>query len=243
MITSGQKPLQLSPTVLDSYPGLLLKLWAENEQDRAFAFEARAFGKDVDQKLPQAVATDSTPSSTPLDRRLLDAAVYSFTLSSRLCGDSIKEYERHLANTEYVNPAMSYASHLAELKALQPLTLADSAYTRSFEPGANRGQLLAQAVEGYRKALSAYERIVLTFHVEAAIIPKVFGNRRVELDQLSDADLDQLYGKLLAAVSSVPAANREYEDDRAEYARYINRSALRLRQLAGYGQRSILQTQ
>ena len=135
---------------------------------------------------------------------------------------------------------MSYASHLAELRPPAP----DSRGFRLhaiISTGSNRRQLLSQAAEEYRRALSAYERIVLTFHVEAAIIPKVFGNRRVDLDQTSDADLDQLYGKLLAAVPSIPLLNREYEDDRAEYARYINRCAVRLTQLAGYGQRSILQ--
>ena len=242
MHATGQKPLQLSPTVLDSYPGLLLKIWAEREQDRGVSFEARAFGKDADEKSPPAVAVDSPPNATPANRRLEDAAIYSYGLSSRLCGDALGEYERHLANTEYVNPAMSYASHLTELRALKLMTLADWQYAQSFAAGAQRGQLFNDAAASYRRALTAYERIVLTFHVEAAIIPKVFNNQHPDLDQLSDAAVDQLYGRLIQAVQSLPAMTREYEDDRKEYARYIDRIALRLTQLTGYGERSILQT-
>jgi hypothetical protein len=242
MTTTGQKPLQLSDTVLDSYPGLLLKQWAEQEQDRAVSFEARAFGQEAHQKSFPAAAADSPPDAKPVSSALQAGAIYSYGLSARVCGDALKEYQRHLANTQYVNPSMSYASHLAELKALQALATGDHAYAASFESGANRLQLLNEAAVAYRQALSAYERIVLTFHVEAAIIPKVFPNQRVELDKLSDTTMDQLYVRLLAEVQNLPLPAREYEDDREEYARYINRSAVRLQQLAGYGQRSILET-
>jgi len=44
MTVGGQRPLQISDTVVDSRPGLMLKQWAEEEAERAVNSESRALG-------------------------------------------------------------------------------------------------------------------------------------------------------------------------------------------------------
>jgi hypothetical protein len=241
MNVTGQKPLQLSEMVLDAYPGLLLKQWAEREQERADAAEVKAFACKTPPDDRVAAAAATPPSAKVADPDALAAIVYGYALSSRLCGDSIREYQRHLSIPRYDNPYMSYTSHLADLRALQALTAGDEAYARTFLPGADLSRLSAHALEMYRKALSNYERIVLTFNVEAALIPRVFLNPTVKLNQLSDDQLDAAYKRLQAAVKGSPDLANEYADQRAEYASAIDRCVIRLTQL-GYGQKSILQT-
>jgi hypothetical protein len=241
MTTSGQKPLQLSESVLDSYPGLLLRQWAEREQERAWGFEAKAFARPGDEQNPVALAAASPLGATPASAAGLDGEVYSYTLAARLCSDAITEYTRHTANTEYINPNMSYAAQLDDLKALQFQTSGDRDYAAAFLPGADRARLLAQAGASYRQSLSEYERIILKYYIEARIIPKLFPTGHNESDMLNEADLDKKFGEYLHLVGAIEPAGREYEEERAEYARSMNRSGLRLQQLSTYSPKSILQ--
>jgi hypothetical protein len=173
----------------------------------------------------------------------MDAEIYTYTLCARLCGDAIAEYNRHMANTEYVNPNMSYASQVEDLTALRFLTSGDRDYAASFAPGADRSKLLAQASIEYRQALSAYERTVMRYYIEAQIIPKVFTSGRIDVDKLDDdTKLDQAFARYSAAVQAMDMEKREYEQERAEYGRFLGRSSVRLQQLTTHAPKSILET-
>lgn len=243
MTVGGQKPLQLSDTVIDTYPGILMKQWSEFELDRAVGYEGRAFGIGGNNPIPAFVAAQhSPPTATPASPRDLQDAVYCYGLCARLSEGALKEYERHLSNPQYVNPYMSYTSQLIELRAQDTLTAADYAYVQSFLPGAARASLLADAQGRYRDALSRYKRIVLMYCVEPSIRQRIFPRGAVNVDLLSDEQLDQLYATYVQAVLSMPENMREYDDQRTEYGISVNRAQIRVDQLKGYGQRSILET-
>jgi hypothetical protein len=243
MTVGGQKPLQLSDTVIDTYPGILMKQWSEFELDRAVGYEGRAFGIGGDKPIPGFLAAGaSPPTATPGSPRDLQYAVYCYGLCTRLSEGALKEYERHLSNPQYVNPYMSYTSQLLDLRAQHALAAADYVYAQSFLPAADRAALLSQVQGLYRDALSRYKRLVLMYCVEPSIRPRVFPHGDVNVDLLSDEQLDQLYAVYVQAVTSMPANAREYDDQRTEYGISLNRAAIRVEQLKGYGQRSILES-
>lgn len=243
MTVGGQKPLQLSDTVIDTYPAILLKQWSEFEQDRAIGYEGRAFGIGGNNPIPGPVAAQaSAPKANVANRKALDDAIYCFDLSTRLSEASLAEYRRHLSNPQYVNPFMSYVSTMVELEAQRALTAADTDYARSFLPGADRGKLFEQAKTLYREALTRYERIVLTYYVETDIRSKLLQNGALDVDKLSGDQLDHLFSAYMAAIQRIPVAAREFEDQRAEYGNLLGRAAIRIQQLQVAAPRSILET-
>jgi hypothetical protein len=244
MTVGGQKPLQLSDTVIDTYPGILLKQWSEFELDRAVGYEGRAFGIRSDKPIPGFVAARASPPAAPVaSPRDMQDAVYGYGMCARLSEDALNEYERHLSNPQFVNPYMSYASQLIELRAQHALAAADYVYAQSFLPGADRAALFSQAQGIYRDALTRYERIVMTYCMEPVVRQRLFAKGTiVDLDKLSDEQVDRLYAAYVAAVLSTPPPDREYDDQRVEYGVSVNRAQTRLQQLSAFGQRSILQT-
>lgn len=244
MTVGGQKPLQLSDTVIDTYPGIMIKQWAQFELDRAVGYEGQAFGLRIgNDPIPSfIVANANPPTATVTNARAMQDAVYGYDLGSRLCDAAIKEYERHLANPQYVNPYMSYASQLLELRAQHALAAADAVYAKSFMPGADRAALLSEAQGLYRDALSRYKRIVLLYCMEPSIRTRLFPKGPVDFDKLSDAQLDQVYLAYVQLVRALPPASREFDDSRTEYMVPVTRAQMRVEQLSGFGQRSILET-
>lgn len=244
MTVGGQKPLQLSDTVIDTYPAILMKQWAEFEQDRAAGYEGRAFGVRGAGPIPAQVAAAASAPAAPLaSRGALEYADYSYGMAARLTNDAIKEYERHLANPQYVNPYMSYTSQLIDLHAQEALVSADHAYASALLGNpSDRAAKFSEAAEGYRDALTQYERIVLTYYVEGALRPKLFENGTIIPSKLKDDKLDQVFANYLSMLASIPKENREFDDQRDEYGAYLQRAATRVQQLRGFGQRSILQT-
>jgi len=243
MTVGGQRPLQISDTVVDSRPGLLLKQWGEEESDRGVTDESRAFGlfRETDAHALELVTAPITPEAKVVNPHALAAAIYEYQMSARLSADSLKEYERHLSNPQYVNPYQSYTSHLEELRALMALATADNAYMASFAPGADRSTLLKTASENYRKARASYERMVLRYSTEEAVVGPLIRNTRTDIDRISTDDLHALFLKALTAVQALPKNQREYDEQREDYASYIQRADARLRMLAAYDAPSLLQ--
>ena len=242
MTVGGQKPLQLSPQVIDSYPPLLLKQWAEREQERATIASVRAFGVKGDNPDVAASAQASPPNGKVTDSHSYEAALFGFRLAARLCQDAYKEYDRHLSNPEYLNSYVTYTSHKDELQAETAMDRADLAYLSSFSRPADQAHLLAEAGGYYREALTRYEQMVLMYNVEEAVRAKAFPDPRLDVRKLSDEATDRLYAQAMAVVQSLPPTSREHDDERNELGAYIMHAALRLQQLGSYGQRSILQT-
>ena len=243
MTVGGQKPLQLSDTVIDTYPAILLKQWAEFEQTRAVGYEGLAFGLPGDKTIPPLAAAErSMPNAPVVSRRDLDDAIYGFGMAARTAEASLAEYRRHLANPQFVNPYMSYTSTILDLEAQRALTAAEHAYLSSFVPGADQRALQLQAAALYREALTRDERIVLTYYVESPLRARLLANGAVDLEKLPDAQLDALFLEYLKAVAALPPANREYDDNRAEYGQFLGPAGLRVGQLdALLHPRSIMQ--
>ncbi|HXE55898.1 MAG TPA: hypothetical protein VN541_22930 [Tepidisphaeraceae bacterium] len=244
MTVEGQKPLQIGDTVVDSRPALVLKEWADNESDRGVQFEAQAFGLPATaepHELEIQTAPAITPDAKPSDPHLVDAAIYSYRLSSRLCEDSVREFRRHLGNPQYINPYQNYVSHMEELQAIHAEAAANADYLQALKPGADRNALLSRTAAEYRDALTRYERMVLKYALEGPIADALYRNQRGTLDQAPAQQIDALYQQAIEMVSKLPSSGREYDDLRADYGGYVSRTASRLKQLTAYNQPSVLQ--
>jgi hypothetical protein len=231
MIVGGQKPIQLSEQVIDTRPGLMLKQWAEREQEQAINSEGRAFDKSVSQFESQVFDAPVILSDPVKDPRALEQSVYGFKLTATLCTNSLAEYDRHLRNTRYVNAFQTYTSHLDELRAMRALAQGDAAYNALFLPGADRPRLIAEALAAYREARARYERIVLAYYTEEFLAAPLRKNH-IDIKTLSDDALDALYRQMLAAVNIHPADQRGYDEQRQEYGIYLTRIGSRLDQIA-----------
>jgi hypothetical protein len=244
MTVGGQKPLQLSDTVIDSYPAILLRQWAQAEQDRAAGYEGEAFGLGGEDKPINGISTAvASPLDAPVDnRQMLDWAIYCYRTAAQVAADSLAEYHRHLASPQYVNPFMSYTGTLQDLEAQRALTSGDYAYLSCFQPGANQGSLREQAARDYREARTRYEKIVLSSFVETPLRAKLFARGDVDVNKLSDARVDELSNAYLAAVSALPREAREFDDDRRTYGMYITRASIRGQQLEAAAPGAFLRT-
>ena len=234
MTVGGQKPLQLSEQVIDTRPGLMLKQWAEREQEQAIIAEARAFEKQVSEFESQVFDAPIALSDPVKESRALIQAVHGFRLTATLCSDSLAEYDRHLRNTRYVNAFQTYTSHLDELKAMRALAQGDAAYNAMFLPGADRARLLADATAAYKEARARYELIVLSYYTEEFLAAPLRTNN-VDPKKLSYDALDALYRQMLAAVNTHPAEQRGYDEQRQEYGIYLTRANSRLDEVAASG--------
>ena len=243
MTVGGQRAIQVSETVIDSRPGLLLKQWAQEEADRAVVAEAQAYGIASDAQ-PTALELTTAPitaDSKLLDTAALESARYSYSLSAVICQDALKEYRRHLANPQYVNPYQTYLSHLDELGALHALAAADAAYTDALLAKGDRTRQFAQAVAAYQDARARYERMLLKYAMESEVATPLYLDPHVDLGKLTPDDLNQLYLRAMNALPGVPPAQREYEEQRQEYIPYISRADTRMRLLSAYNTPSLLE--
>lgn len=240
MTVGGQRPLQISDTVIDSRPGLILKQWSEEESDRGVTYEAQAFGlpHDAEPHELEGPTAKVSPAQKVADGHAMDAAIYSYRLSARLCADATAEYHRHLKNREFVNQYQDYASHLSELQALGALSAGDAEYLEAFQGGDGKTGALADAKNHYLEARRLYQLIILKYFTEAAVADPMYRAKNVPLNDLSAEQVDQLYAQVMDAVRRLAAEFHEYDDHRADYLAYIDRADVRLHLLGG---RSILQ--
>ena len=235
MTVGGQRPLQISDTVIDSRPGLILKQWSEEESDRGVSYEARAFGlpHEAEPHDLEGPTTKIELTHQIADRHALEAAIYSYQLSARLCADATGEYHRHLKNREFVNQYQDYASHLSELQALGALSAADGEYLEAFQGSDRNAGTLAEAKNHYRQARRFYQLIILKYFTEAAVADPMYRAKNVQLNDLSDDQVDQLYVQVMDAIGRLSAEYHEYDDHRADYLAYIVRAEVRLQLLGG----------
>lgn len=234
MTVGGQKPVQMSDTVIDSRPGLILKQWSQIESDRGLAYEAGAFAVHGDENLMGAATAAIPVNARPASVHDLNAAVYSYGLSAKLCADALREYARHLDNTQYVNSYQIYTSHIDELKSLEALATADHAYLAAFVPGADREKLLISAAGAYRIARAGYERMILTYYTVDPIAAALYRDKKIDLKTLDEEKLNQLYERMLAELEKMPPDQRGFEEERNQNGTYIYRADIRLAQLKAF---------
>jgi hypothetical protein len=235
LAAEGQKPLQMSPMVIDSRPGLELDSWATEEITNGRSNEGRAFGIEVPRD--STAASDAalaaiSPTAPARDPRLLQAAIHDYDLASTLAPEMASEFKRHLSNPLYAMRIQLYASHLDDAVEYQAISSADRDYLllRS-ATGSQASQLRAAAISEYEKALVECERIILTYYMEDEIVRATFPmhERRESVAHFTDQMVNQIFNSALSLLPSDRGA--QFGDDRGPYLRDINRAIARLRQL------------
>jgi len=246
LTVGGQRPLQVSDTVVDSRPAVILKQWCENENDHGVTAEMQAFGG---KPATDVYGMTVTNGSRPMDAKIaspydLQQAIDSFHLSARLGQDGIKEFRRHMANPKYVNPFQSYLSHIEELQAMTAMSSAEADFLTALTASpADRDGLLKKAADEYQNARADYERLTLRYATEAPIALKYYRGtgRNAALDTQNPQELNQLFLRAMADVRQLPQAQREFDDQRDDYTSMVQHADARLRLLGAYNAPSLLQ--
>jgi hypothetical protein len=233
--SEGQKPLQMSPMVIDSRPGLELDSWVAEKATDARTSEGRAFAIDVPREPTESadnVLTAISPDAPARDPRQLQMAIDDYNLAATLAADMGAEFKRHLSNPAYAMRIQLYASHLDDAVEYEAINSADRDYLRlRTEAGSAAAALREADIAEYTRAMVQCERIILTFYTEEQIIRATFprNTRKESVAQFPDRLVMQIFGSAMALVAK--DNQPEFNDDRGPYLRDINRTSARLRQL------------
>jgi len=230
----------LSDTVVDSRPALALKGWSEDEWERGRRLELKALNtapagpERGHLELPTANVTPAAPVS---DKSLLAEAIFSYDLAARLSRDAYDDYARHVR--AYARNLQTYQSHMDSMRAQEPLLLGDRDFLKAIQAGEGeaRKKLLAAAAEQYRAAVRANIGIVFRYYVPEELAQQILpaGVTRADVDhagadgrpRLNDEQMLTAYLKAMGAISQ-----QQFDpdnEDRSEYARYIDRAMSRLK--------------
>jgi len=233
MATEGQKPLQLSAMVIDSQPGLMLKMWAEDELDRGHEQAARAYGlKLTNNVLRNSQMLADVPLNQPIvDREALQGALYNYDLVARLSVDATDEIHRHLSSPQYAARITLYRSHLDDLQAVQHVTAADHDFlAASASSGEQRTQLMQNALAQYQKTQLVTERMVLEHYTEEAVLedPQFLSeyNDHLKLLKLPDNLVNEAFNRAMGIVNKI--RSDAYNTERADYGRIVSRCIARI---------------
>jgi hypothetical protein len=237
MAVGKQSPLQVSDAVIDSRPAVELKGWGDDEFERGRVFEMQAMGLAAPgERLAMEMPTAAVP---PDQKRLADPsaverAVYCYETAARVSDDAQKEYQRHMADPQFLDRAGTYRSHVDTVIAVRELALADRDYLRAAalpEADAGREKLLTEAARRYQEAIGRYQLIVLKFYVTDEMAARTYGDNvnRANIEQRPRAVQDQVMQRVRQALATSPPTG--HEEDVAEYETYIARATARLGQL------------
>ena len=230
---AGQRHAQISDLVVDSRPGLSLRMWAEEELERGRRVELPAFGKEVpterfDMELPTAeMSLTNTPAANAVRE-----ALYDYDLSSRLASDAIKEYERHLL--KHAINRSTYEFHLEHIKLIVDLAAGDRDYLAAqLATGPERERLAKSAAEHYRKSLQQSEFMLVRYHLDDQFVPMLFPPGTSRLNMPPDKVPPSMYRQILLRNRQLlaQAPYDMHQEDRVEYERYADRSMMRLEQI------------
>lgn len=244
--TSKQRHIHLSDSVLDSQPAITLKMWADEEWERGRRLEAKALGQTLPaERFDQEATTAATPLATkPADPSVLPELLHTYKTVIRLADDARAEYERHLANPEYVAKRSLYATHVEGLAAMRSLVSGDDAYVRAMTAtGDAERALLAQEASGhYRNAILQYGLITLRYYTDNSVLVSVLppGVNRTNIgtgppgsiSAVTEDDVLKLLDSTQDALSRRNVRD-ENAEDRSEYDAYIQRALQRIQQIEG----------
>jgi hypothetical protein len=227
-----QRHAQVSDLVIDSRPGLSLRMWGEEELERGRNIELAAFGKEipterVDKELPTADVALATPPSA----KDVQEALFSYGLAAKIEEDSLRAYQIHLA--KYAINRSTYEFHVEHIKGLIPLGQADHDYLAAqLATGPERDRLIASATENYRKAMRQAQYMILRYHIDDELVPKLFpeGVTRMTAEKIPQEKYSEILAKNQEMLKHAPFD--QYAEDRTEYERYAKRAETRLQQLA-----------
>jgi hypothetical protein len=243
----GQKPSQVSESVIDSQPALSLKLWAEEEWERARRMEIKAFGEKLSyERLDLELPTANKPVNGGFkDASVVPEMIYSYNLEVRLIDDSMAEYKRHLANPEFSGKLAMYASHMDQMRGMRGMAIGDRDYLKAMEAPAGspeRAALLASSAQGYRDSIRDFGLTCLRYFTSdglaAAVMPQGVNRTNIGTGPMgsktavTEEDVLRMMNGIRAILDAPGSkAVDENYDDRKEYEAYLHRAAERLDQI------------
>lgn len=232
---AGQRHTQISDLVIDSRPGLSLRMWAEEELERGRNVELAAFGKEIptdpEQRFQKELPTADVALTAAPAPGAVREALYSYQRAAQLLEDAQREYERHLLK-HAVNRS-TYEFHLEHIKNLLHLARGDHDFLAAqLASGSERERLAASAAEHYRKALQQAEYMLVRYHLDDQFTSELFppGTSRMNLENVPP----EMYRQILLRNRELlrrPGVYDQHAEDRVEYESYADRAAIRLTQL------------
>ena len=224
----------LSPMVIDSRPALALKGWSEDEHERGRRFEAAALNAVIplegEVREREPITANIAVDAALTDRDALPRAVESYDIASRLAGDAVVEYERHLRS--FPDRFGPYQSHIDHMKGIESLLAGDRDYLKAMlASGEQRKPHLASAAEHYRNAVRRNLAVVFKYYTNDEIAAAVFppGVTRNDLSKLPAEQYVPTYEKVRRAIGQQPYDSDA--EDRGEYESYAARAQARLKQI------------
>ncbi len=234
---AGQRHTQMSDLVIDSRPGLTLRMWAEEEIERGRNVELAAFGKEIptdpDRRFDKELSTADVALTAAPAPAAVREALYSYEQAAKLLEEAQREYKRHLQ--KHAINRSTYEFHLEHIENLLHLARADHDFLAAqLATGPEREQFAASAAEHYRKALQQAEYMLVRYHIDDQFAAELFPEGTSRLNMPPDKVPPEMYRKILQAYREVlrrPGAYDQHGEDRVEYDRYAGRALLRLMQL------------
>jgi hypothetical protein len=180
--TLGQRHMQISQLVVDSRPALTLEEWSSEEWEVASRAEAQYLGITAPaDRFETLVATAAAKPATVSDsvfaarKSNYDEALFAYSLSRKLATDSIAEMKSHLAIPEYEMHIDEFRSHMEYLAIVDKMLQADELFLKATRAsGAERKQMLAQALGLYREGEKTIGAMRLMYFVDANVYSTVF---------------------------------------------------------------------
>jgi hypothetical protein len=248
-----QHPIEAGSTdpVIDSRPGICLEQWVADEWERGRRFELQMAGHPANPnfdpvalEIPDGQIKLTDPIVNPGAR---EAAIYSYSLASRLSVDARDEFVRHIRG--YPQFAQTYLVHLDDATCDSQLMLADSLYLQAIGTASPaREQLMKDAAEHYDIAVYALAMTILKFYVDDEVAAQTYpidpatGKRytRTTIESADSKTVLSTLGEVKKeneiffqdpATKAYSASRDQFRDDRNQYEAYLGHCALRLDQL------------
>ena len=237
MAVGKQSPLQVSDGVIDSRPAVELEAWGADEFERGRVLEMQAMGVAAPaDRLQMEMPTAAVPPDAQrlADPSAVQRAAFCYETAARVSEDARAEFDRHMADPQFLDRAGTYRSHVDTVIAVRDMALADRDYLRAAALPANdpqREKLLTAAAKGYQDAIGDYQLIVLKYYVTDAMADQTYGDNvnRTNIGQQPRAVQDQVMQRVRQALATSDPTG--HEEDVAEYETYIARATTRLGQL------------
>jgi len=224
-----QRHAQMSDLVIDSRPALALKVWAEEEWERARNLEIEAFGLTPPaERLDKEGITQTIALDAQGNEAMLQSAVYCTAMTQRLVDDALVEYQEHIRR--FPNNEYTYRSHMDGLLAMAAIVKGDQLWIEARSAkGQARIDKLDAAAQAYRQGIARNGRIILRYYTDDGTFARVApqGATRLDVPTIPDDMVAPMIS--LASVYLKVSQNDIYGEDRGEYERYIQRAQARLR--------------
>jgi hypothetical protein len=228
----NQRHQQLSNLVIDSRPAIALKLWVEEEWERARRAEIAYFDQRAPkERIEMEMPTASIPVSpiNPSRRAYLEEAIHSYDRVGQLAEAARKEYVTHIRG--YRTNEMTYVGHIAMLEASATLCRADSLFLKGLlASGEERSKLFRESQQVYAEARAAFDAIILraytTDEVLASVLPSGKPDR-AEIGRMNPEQLARTADAVFRLMQQDPDNNSLHVEDALEFFTYIARTQAR----------------